>query len=462
MLSTETYTQRRLQLKEAMGSGLILFLGHDESPMNYSDNPYPFRQDTSFLYYFGIDSPGLAGLIDVDDDTVSLFGDDATLDEIVWTGPQPTLADLGARVGVADCHPLSKLEEIVGEGTDSGRIVHFLPPSRAEIILKTEKLLRIPSSDVAQCASRELIRAVVEQRLVKSDEEIAEIEKALSIAADMHTLAMRMSRPGMREQEIVGAIDGLVSSQGSALAFPIIFSKHGEVLHNHQHVNTLEEGDLVILDAGANSLTHYASDITRTFPIGLPFNERQQQVYETVLEAQMDAIEAVAPETRFEDIHLLACRRLTEGLQKMGLMKGDVEASVEAGAHALFFPHGLGHMMGLDVHDMEGLSEDLVGYGDEAERNPQFGRRSLRLARALKPGFVVTIEPGLYFIPDLIDQWREAGQHSDFIVYENLDDWKDFGGVRIEDDVLVTEDGYRVLGEPIPKAIEDVEMLTTT
>jgi Xaa-Pro aminopeptidase len=462
MLSTETYTQRRLQLKEAMGSGLILLLGHDESPMNYLDNPYPFRQDTSFLYYFGIDSPGLAGLIDVDGDTVALFGDDATLDEIVWTGPQPTLAELGARVGVAECHPLSKLEEIVGEGTDSGRIVHFLPPSRAEIILKTEKLLRIPSSDVAQCVSRELIRAVVEQRVVKSDEEIAEIEKALSIAADMHTLAMRMSRPGMREQEIVGAIDGLVSSQGSALAFPIIFSKHGEVLHNHKHVNTLEEGDLVILDAGANSLTHYASDITRTFPIGLPFNERQQQVYETVLEAQMDAIEAVAPETRFEDIHLLACRRLTEGLQKMGLMKGDVEASVEAGAHALFFPHGLGHMMGLDVHDMEGLSEDLVGYGDEAERNPQFGRRSLRLARALKPGFVVTIEPGLYFIPDLIDQWRGAGQHTDFIVYEKLEAWKDFGGVRIEDDVLVTEDGYRVLGEPIPKAIEDVEMLTTT
>jgi Xaa-Pro aminopeptidase len=462
MLSTETYTQRRLQLKEAMGSGLILFLGHDESPMNYLDNPYPFRQDTSFLYYFGIDSPGLAGLIDVDGDAVSLFGDDATLDEIVWTGPQRTLAEQGARVGVAECHPLSKLEEIVGEGTDSGRIVHFLPPSRAEIILKTEKLLRIPSSDVAQCASKELIRAVVEQRVVKSDEEIAEIEKALSIAADMHTLAMRMSRPGMKEQEIVGAIDGLVSSQGSALAFPIIFSKHGEVLHNHKHVNTLEEGDLVILDAGANSLTHYASDITRTFPIGLPFDDRQQQIYETVLEAQMDAIEAVAPETRFEDIHLLACRRLTEGLQKMGLMKGDVEASVEAGAHALFFPHGLGHMMGLDVHDMEGLSEDLVGYGDEGERNPQFGRRSLRLARALKPGFVVTIEPGLYFIPDLIDQWREAGQHSDFIAYENLDAWKDFGGVRIEDDVLVTEDGYRVLGEPIPKAIEDVEMLTTT
>jgi Xaa-Pro aminopeptidase len=462
MLSAETYTQRRLQLKEAMGSGLILFLGHDESPMNYLDNTYPFRQDTSFLYYFGIDSPGLAGLIDVDGDAVSLFGDDATLDEIVWTGPQPTLAEQGARVGVAECHPLSKLEEIVGEGTDSGRIVHFLPPSRAEIILKTEKLLRIPSSDVAQCASKELIRAVVEQRVVKSDEEIAEIEKALSIAADMHTLAMRMSRPGMKEQEIVGAIDGLVSSQGSALAFPIIFSKHGEVLHNHKHVNTLEEGDLVILDAGANSLTHYASDITRTFPIGLPFDDRQQQIYETVLEAQMDAIEAVAPETRFEDIHLLACRRLTEGLQKMGLMKGDVEASVEAGAHALFFPHGLGHMMGLDVHDMEGLSEDLVGYGDEGERNPQFGRRSLRLARALKPGFVVTIEPGLYFIPDLIDQWREAGQHSDFIAYENLDAWKDFGGVRIEDDVLVTEDGYRVLGEPIPKAIEDVEMLTTT
>ena len=462
MLATETYTERRRQLMEAMGSGLILFLGHDESPMNYADNPYPFRQDSSFHYYFGIDSPGLAGLIDVDNETVSLYGDDASLEEIVWTGPQPTLAELGAKVGVADCQPLSKLEVAVGEGTDMGRSVHFLPPSRAEAILKTETLLKIPSSDVAQCVSRELIRAVVEQRLLKTDEEVTEIEKALAVAADMHVLAMRMSRPGMKEQEVVGAIDGLVSSHGSALAFPIIFSKHGEVLHNHKHGNTLETGDVVILDAGANSQTHYASDITRSFPIGAPFNDRQKQVYETVLRAQMDSIAAVEPETRFEDVHLLACRRLTEGLQEMGLMKGGVEESVTAGAHALFFPHGLGHMMGLDVHDMEGLSEDLVGYGDEAERSPQFGRRSLRLARALKPSFVVTIEPGLYLIPDLIDQWREENRHPDFIEYENLDSWKDFGGVRIEDDVLVTADGHRVLGEPIPKTIEDVERLTTT
>ena len=462
MLATDTYIERRRQLMEAMGSGLILFLGHDESPMNYADNPYPFRQDSSFLYYFGIDSPGLAGLIDVDSDTASLFGDDASLEEIVWTGPQPTLAELGAQVGVADCQPLSKLETVVGEGTDMGRSVHFLPPSRAEAILKTETLLKIPSSDVGQCVSRELIRAVVEQRLLKTDEEVTEIEKALAVAADMHVLAMRMSRPGMKEQEVVGAIDGLVSSHGSALAFPIIFSKHGEVLHNHKHGNTLETGDLVILDAGANSQTHYASDITRSFPIGAPFDDRQKQVYETVLRAQMDSIAAVEPETRFEDVHLLASKRLTEGLQEMGLMKGGVEESVTAGAHALFFPHGLGHMMGLDVHDMEGLSEDLVGYGDEAERSPQFGRRSLRLARALKPSFVVTIEPGLYFIPDLIDQWREENRHPDFIEYENLDSWKDFGGVRIEDDVLVTADGHRVLGEPIPKTVEDVEKLTTT
>lgn len=462
MLATETYIERRRQLMEAMGSGLILFLGHDESPMNYADNPYPFRQDSSFLYYFGIDSPGLAGLIDVDSDTASLFGDDASLEEIVWTGPQPTLAELGAQVGVADCQAVSRLEVVLGEGTDMGRSVHFLPPSRAEAILKTETLLKIPSSDVAQCVSKELIRAVVEQRLLKTDEEVTEIEKALAVAAEMHVLAMRMSRPGMKEQEVVGAIDGLVSGHGSALAFPIIFSKHGEVLHNHKHGNRLETGDLVILDAGANSQTHYASDITRSFPIGAPFDDRQKQVYETVLRAQMDSIAAVEPETRFEDVHLLACKRLTEGLQELGLMKGSVEESVTAGAHALFFPHGLGHMMGLDVHDMEGLSEDLVGYGDEAERSPQFGRRSLRLARALKPGFVVTIEPGLYFIPDLIDQWREENRHPDFIEYEKLDSWKDFGGVRIEDDVLVTADGHRVLGAPIPKTVEDVEKLTAT
>jgi len=462
MLATETYIQRRLRLKEAMGSGLILFLGHDESPMNYADNPYPFRQDSSFLYYFGLDSPGLAGLIDIDGDSASLFGDDATLGEIVWTGPQPTLEELGAQVGVSECHPLSELEIVVSEATDSGRTVHFLPPNRAATILKVEKLLKIPSSDVRQCVSQDLIRAVVEQRLVKSDEEVAEIEKALEIAGGMHTLAMRMSRPGMREQEVVGAIDGLVSSQGSALAFPIIFSKRGEVLHNHKHDNILQEGDLVILDAGANSLTHYASDITRSFPVGVPFSDRQRQVYETVLRAEMDAIAAVEPETRFEDIHLLACKRLAEGLREMGLMKGDLEEAVAAGAHALFFPHGLGHMMGLDVHDGEGLSEDLVGYGDEAQRSSQFGRSSLRLARALKPGFVVTIEPGLYFIPSLIDQWRQENRHAEFIDYDQLEGWKDFGGVRIEDDVLVTSDGHRVLGEPIPKEIADVEKLSAT
>ena len=462
MFSKETYIQRQQILLKNVDKGIILLPGNDESPMNYLDNPYPFRQDSSFLYYFGIDSPGLAGVIDVDEDTVSLFGNDASIEEIVWTGPQPTLAEVGAQVGVTECHPYSKLQAVVGGGADVGRSVHFLPPSRAEMILKAEKLLKIPSSDIEQCVSQELIRAVIEQRLLKSDEEVAEIEKALAVAADMHILAMRMSRPGMKEQEVVGAIDGLVSSQGSALAFPIIFSKHGEVLHNHKHGNTLEEGDLVILDAGANSLTHYASDITRTFPIGVPFDDRQRQVYETVLRAQMDSIAAIEPETRFEDVHLLACKRLTEGLQAMGLMKGDVEESVTAGAHALFFPHGLGHMMGLDVHDMEGLSEDLVGYGDEGERNSQFGRSSLRLARALKPGFVVTIEPGLYFIPDLIDQWREENRFPEFIDHEKVEGWKDFGGVRIEDDVLVTTDGHRVLGEPIPKTVADVEKLSAT
>ena len=461
MLAIETYIQRRLVLKEAIGSGLILILGHDESPMNYADNPYPFRQDSSFLYYFGIDLPGLAGLIDIEAETVSLFGDDATLDEIVWTGPQPTLSELGARVGVTECHSLDRLEVVVGEGSDRGRNVLFLPPSRAETILKLEKLLKIPSSDVEHCVSPEIVRAVVDQRLFKSYEEVAEIEKALEIAAEMHTLAMRMSRAGMKEQEVVGAIEGLVSSKGSALAFPIIFSKRGEVLHNHRHVNTLEEGDLVILDAGANSSTHYASDITRSFPVGVPFSDRQRQVYETVLRAQEDAIAAVEPETTFEDVHLLACRRLTEGLQEMGLMKGDVEWSVAAGAHALFFPHGLGHMMGLDVHDMEGLSEDLVGYGEEGKRNPQFGRSSLRLARALEPGFVVTVEPGLYFIPDLIDQWRREGRHAELINYDELEDWKGFGGVRIEDDILVTADGHRILGPPIPKAVAEVEKLSS-
>jgi Xaa-Pro aminopeptidase len=457
MLAVETYQQRRAQLREAVGSGLILFLGHDESPMNYRDNPYPFRQDSSFLYFFGLDSPGLAGIIDAETDADTLFGDDATLDDIVWTGPQTVLQERAAAVGVAQCHPHQALSEVLAAAIDHGRTVHFLPPNRSQTTLELQRLLRVPAADVPQLVSRSLIEAVVAQRSIKSEEEVSEIEKALALSHDMHTLAMRLTRPGVKEQEVVGAAEGLLLSHGSAVAFPVIFSVRGEILHNHRHDNVMQDGQLALHDSGAIAPTYYASDITRTFPVGGRFSQRQAQIYNIVLRAQEAAIEAVAPGVKFEDIHQLAGKILAQGLVELGLLRGSSEEIVAAGAHALFFPHGLGHMMGLDVHDMEGLGEDFVGYDKEVSRSSQFGRSALRLAKVLEPGFVVTIEPGLYFIPELIERWKSETKLESFIDYNEVVKWQDFGGVRIEDDVLVTEDGHRILGKPIPKTISEVE-----
>lgn len=462
MLTTETYVQRRNKLVETLDSGLVLLIGHDESPMNFIDNPYPFWQDSSFLYYLGLNEPGLAALIDVDENHCTLFGHERTLDEIVWTGELPTLAERGAEAGVADCQPPAELQSRLSAATLAGRTVHCLPPYRDSTTLKIGHLLEVPTADVESIVSRELVRAVVAQRSIKSEEEIAEIEQAMALAREIHTMAMRLARPGMKEQEIVGAIEGLLISQSSAVSFPVIFSVRGEVLHNHNHDNIMQEGDLAILDAGAMSRARYASDITRTFPVGPTFTPRQRDIYQVVLAAEEAAIEALKPGKPYEEVHLLAARKVAEGLKGLGLMKGDVEAAVEQGAHALFFPHGLGHMMGLDVHDMESLGEDDVGYDDTVARSTQFGRAYLRLAKSLEPGHVITVEPGVYFIPQLIDSWAKEDRLADFIVYDKLEDWKDFGGVRIEDDVLVTADGYRLLGEPIPKSVEEVEDLRSS
>jgi len=457
MQSTETYVRRRNKLVESLDSGLVLLIGHDEAPMNFIDNPYPFWQDSSFLYYFGLNKPGLAALIDVEENQCTLFGHQQTLDEIVWTGELPTLAEQGADVGVEDCRPSQALKDSVSEALQGGRTVHCLPAYRDSTTLKIGHLLEVPTADVESIVSRELVRAVVAQRSIKSEEEIAEIEQAMALAREIHTMAMRLARPGMKEQEIVGAIEGLLISQSSAVSFPVIFSVRGEVLHNHNHDNIMQDGDLAILDAGAMSRSRYASDITRTFPVGPTFSDRQRDIYQIVLSAEEQAIAALQPGKPYEEIHLLAAQVVAEGLKDLGLMKGDVQAAVEQGAHALFFPHGLGHMMGLDVHDMESLGEDHVGYDDSVSRSTQFGRAYLRLAKRLEPGHVITVEPGIYFIPQLIDSWASEGRLSEFIAYDKLEDWKSFGGVRIEDDVLVTADGYRVLGEPIPKSVDEVE-----
>ena len=457
MMASTVYVQRRERLREELRSGLIVLLGNELSPMNYAHNPYPFRQDSSFLYFFGLDEPGLAAAIDIEEGRELLFGQDATEDDLVWTVPPAPLRERAVGVGVGEAASLEKLGEVVGRARALNRPIHFLPQYRAENVLRLQQLLSLSLSAVQEGASVPLIRAIIAQRSVKSADEVAEIEQALSVSRLMHLEAMRMAKPGRKEYEVAGALEGLALSHGARLAFPIIFSRHGEVLHNPCYGNTLKAGDLVVHDSGVESPLHYASDITRTFPVGGNFSAEQKALYAIVLEAQAQAIQAVRPGTLFRDIHALAGRVLLAGLGELGVIRGEAEAALRAQAHTLFFPCGLGHMLGLDVHDMEGLGEDLVGYTDAIRRSPEFGWRWLRLAKALQPGFVLTVEPGIYFNPLLIDLWQSQGKCAAFINYERLKQFRHLGGVRVEDNVLVTGDGHRVLGPPIPKALAEVE-----
>ncbi len=457
MFSAETYIQRRKKLKEQLQSGLVLFLGNEESPMNYPDNGYPFRQDSSFLYYWGLDVPGLAAILDIDGDKETVFGYDFTVDDIVWMGPQDTMADKAEMVGVPNSGSLEDIEAVMKAAVSNKAHIHFLPQYRADNLIKVEKLTGIHNTEVNEKASVELIKAVVAQRSIKSEDEIMEIEKALSISYEMNRIAMRMSKPGIYESEVYGVIEGIVLSVGSYVAFPVIFSIHGETLHGHSHHNKMKDGDILVLDSGAESPLHYASDITRTFPVNGKFSAMQKDVYSVVLAAQENAIALMEPGVMNKDCHLEAARTIADGMKQLGFMKGNVDDAVAAGAHALFFPHGLGHMMGLDVHDMENLGENYVGYDDTVKRSGQFGLAYLRLAKKLEPGHVVTVEPGIYFIPELIEMWKEEKRHADFIDYDKVEAQIGLGGIRIEDDVLVTNDGHRILGKPIAKTVEDVE-----
>lgn len=460
MFKSETYIERRKKLREKVKTGIALFLGNEDVPMNYPANVYPhFRQDSSFLYYFGLDEPGLTAIIDFDEGREIIFGTDVTIEDIIWMGFLPPLKEKAEKVGVTETAPPEKLEEILKNAIERGRKIHYLPPYRAEHIVKLSKLLGISHEEAKSGASVDLIKAVVEMRSVKSPEEVAEIERAMDITKAIHLKAMEMTKPGMREKEIAGIMEGLAISMGGYLSFPIILTTHGEILHNSPTENVIKEGDLVLVDAGGESPLHYAGDMTRTFPAGKKFSTKQREIYSIVLNAQMKAIEAIKPGIKYKEIHLMTAKNMASGLKELGLMKGDIEEAVAAGAHALFFPHGLGHMMGLDVHDMENLGEDYVGYNHTVKRSEQFGLAYLRLAKELKPGFVLTVEPGIYFIPALIDQWKAEGKHTAFINYEKVEEYKGFGGIRIEDDVLVTETGHRVLGKPVPKEIDDVEAI---
>ncbi len=457
MFEASVYTSRRDRLKSQLGSGIALFPGNVDSSFNYPANTFHFRQDSNFLYFFGLDHPGMAGLVDADTGEDWIFGNDVDMDDIVWMGPQPSVKDQAAELGVNNTAPYAKLAEYLSDALAKGRKIHYLPPYRGETIIELSDLLGFAPSGVKPGASTELIRAVVEQRAIKDALEIAEIEKAINVAYLMHTTSMKMAMPGVMEQKIAGTIEGIALAHGGPVSFPIILSMDGQTLHNHYHGNKLELGRMMVTDAGAETSLHYASDITRTVPVGGVFNDRQRAIYQLVLDANTKSTEIMKPGLPFREAHFRAAEVVASGLKDLGLMKGDVKEAVASGAHALFFPHGLGHMMGLDVHDMEGLGENFVGYDAEITRSDQFGLAFLRMGRRLQEGFVMTVESGCYFIPALIDQWKAEGKHKEFINYDEVESYRDFGGIRIEDDILVTADSHRLLGRPIPKTISEIE-----
>lgn len=445
MFAKETYVSRRRALKKAVGSGVLLFLGNDQAPMNYEDNTYPFRQDSTFLYFFGIDHEGLTAVIDIDEGREIVFGNDPTIDDIVWMGTQPSLASKAERVGVGETLPADKVGDVLREALSKGRTVHFLPPYRGEHRVKLQAWLGLPPEAQDAAASTAMVRAVVNQRIYKSDEEVAEIDRAVDISVDMHCAMMRMVRPGVHEAEVRAAVTAIAQQGGGDNAFPVIATTHGQTLHNHGYIHTAHEGDMFLLDAGAEVGSHYCGDLSSTCPVGNDFSEQQRIIFDLCLQAHRAAVDAIAPGVPFRNVHVKACTTIAEGMRALGLMKGDVDEAVRAGAHALFFPCGVGHMMGLDVHDMENLGEVWVGYDGEP-KSTVFGYKSLRLARPLEPGFVFTIEPGIYFIPELIDRWRAEHRFEEFLCFDEIDKWRHFGGLRNEEDYLVTPDGKRRLG----------------
>lgn len=457
MFDSSVYLRRRESLKKKLKSGILLFPGNVEAAFNYPANTFHFRQDSNFLYFFGLDHPDLGAIIDLDEGTDWIFGNDVDMDDIIWMGPQPLLKDRAAKVGITHTAPYKELEKVLSKAKSQGRAIHILPPYRGETKMEIERLTGVNSHAVKTLVSEDFIKAVVDLRSIKDVYEVAEIEKAIHTAYLMHTTSMKMAQPGITEQEIAGTIEGIALANGGPVSFPVILSMDGQTLHNHYHGNVLQAGRMMVTDAGAETALHYASDITRTVPVGGKFDSRQKSIYEIVLQANQKATEAMKPGIAFRECHLLAAKTIASGLKELGLMKGDVDEAVAQGAHALFFPHGLGHMMGLDVHDMEGLGENYVGYNSEIQRAQQFGLAFLRMGRKLEPGFVMTVEPGCYFIPALIDQWKAEQKFTEFINYDKVETFKDFGGIRIEDDILVTETGWKLMGTPIPKTVTDIE-----
>ena len=459
MFEAEIYIQRRKVLCEKIGSGIILFWGNDESPMNYPDNTFHFRQHSSFLYYFGIDIPSIAAILDIENQREIIFGDDFTIDDIVWRGAQPTIAQRASLSGVYESQPTVKLYTILKEAQASRRTIHFLPPYRPENKIKLLRFLNIRPDVVNINASSELVKAVISQREIKSSEEIFEIEKAIDLSVDMHVAGMQLARPGMTEAQIAARVYEIAHAANGEISFPIIATINGQTLHNHYHGNVLKSGDLFLLDAGGEVESHYCGDLSSTFPVDTTFTAQQKLIYEMSLEAHQAAIDALALNAPFRNAHLAACRSITENMKSIGLLKGNTDDIITSGAHALFLPCGTGHMMGLDVHDMENLGEVWVGYDGEP-KSTQFGLKSLRFAKPLKPGHVFTIEPGIYFIPELMDKWQGENKFTEFVNWTEVQKFRNFGGIRNEEDYMMTENGARRLGSKVkPKTVEEVEMI---
>lgn len=452
----QIYRQRRNRIRGEAGGGVMLWLGHALQPRNYADNAFPFRQNSHFLYYTGLSEPDFAVLSYAEPDHDILFSEPTSIDDIVWSGPTRTREEWAQDAGIDAVEDIERLEACLEKARKQGLQVHYLPPYSASALLRLSQLLHGNPGEIAANSSQLLMEKVAGQRSVKTDVEVAEMEDALGITDRMHRACMAAARPGIRECEISGMMQGIALSCDRQQAFPPIVTVRGEVLHNHSHDGVLRDGQLLLNDSGAESPMYYASDITRTCPVSGRFTPVQAEVYQAVLRMQLGTIRMIKPGISYREVHLGACRIMAEDLRSMGLMKGNPSDAVDAGAHALFFPHGIGHMMGLDVHDMEDLG-DIVGYKKKEPRSGQFGLNYLRLSRPLKAGFVLTVEPGIYFIPELIDRWQGEGLHKEFIDYDKVNAFRAFGGIRIEDDVLVTSTGTRILGPGIPKAIPEVE-----
>ncbi len=458
MFSKKTYTERRRILKEKVGKGIILLFGNEDSPMNYTDNTYHFRQDSTFLYYFGIQHPGLTAIIDIENDKEIIFGDDFTIDDIVFMGPKPTIIERSELCGVANVQPVNKLEEVLDSFRKKGNQIHYLPLYRPENKIKLYEILGIAPKEIAGKFSVDLVKAIVSQREIKTEEEIVQIHQAVDVTVDMHVAAMKFAKAGMTEAQVTAEIQKITIAAGGNISFPIIATINGQTLHNHYHGNTLKEGDLFLIDAGYENEMGYAGDLSSTIPVSKKFTSVQKDIYQLSLLSHQAAIDAAQLNKPFKNVHIAASKTIFDGLKSMGLTKGNADDAFEAGAHALFFPCGTGHMMGLDVHDMEDLGEVWVGY-DGQPKSTQFGLKSLRFAKPIQPGHVFTIEPGIYFIPELMDLWRSQDKFNEFINWDEVYKYRNFGGIRNEEDFVMTENGARLLGKPKPKTVEEVEAI---